>query len=50
MARPQMDDDATKNLRPEDETQTAREGTKIGLLRKRKIMADFAKIVRGKKN
>jgi hypothetical protein len=49
MARPRTDDDATKNLRPKDETQAAREGTKIGLLPKRKVLADFAKIVRGKK-
>jgi hypothetical protein len=49
MARPKTDDDATKSLKPEDETQAAREGTKIGLLRKSKIMADFKKIVRGNK-
>jgi hypothetical protein len=49
MARPKTDDDATKNLKPEDETQTAREGTKIGLLPKSKIMADFKKMVRAKK-
>lgn len=45
-----MDEDATKSLRPEDETQTAREGTKIGLLPKKKVMADFKKIARGKKS
>ncbi len=44
-----MDDDATGNLRPEDETQKARAGTKIGLLRKSKVLADFKKIARGKK-
>jgi hypothetical protein len=49
MARPPKDDDATQNLRPEDETQTVKGGTKIGLLRKSEIMADFKKIVRGKK-
>ncbi|MGH2922381.1 MAG: hypothetical protein ACRDKU_09970 [Gaiellaceae bacterium] len=48
--RPEMDDDATAKLRPEDETQEAREGTKVGLLSRSKIMADFKKIVRGSKN
>ena len=48
MARPKTDDDATKKLRPEDEMQEAREGTKIGLLRKDKVLADFRKIVRGR--
>lgn len=49
MARPPKDDDATQNLRPEDETQRAKAGTKIGLLPKGKVLADFKKIVRGKK-
>jgi hypothetical protein len=49
MARPKTDDDATKNLRPEDETQRAKEGTLIGKLPKRDVLADFKKIVRGKK-
>jgi hypothetical protein len=44
-----MDDDATGNLKPEDETQTAKAGTRIGLLRKSKVMADFKRIVRGNK-
>jgi hypothetical protein len=44
--RPVTDDDATKNLRPEDETQEAKEGTKIGLLPKDEVMADFEKIAR----
>ncbi len=48
--RPALDDDATKNLKPEDETQEAREGTRIGLLSKSKIMADFRRIVGGRKN
>jgi hypothetical protein len=39
-----MDDDATGNLKPEDETQEAPEGTKIGLLPKEEVMADFEKI------
>jgi hypothetical protein len=47
--RPEMDEDATGNLKPQDETQAAREGTKIGLLRKSKVMADFKKMVRGNK-
>ena len=48
MARPPQDDDATKNLKPEDKTQRAKKGTKVGLLRRREIMADFKKIARGK--
>jgi len=50
MARPPKDDDATKNLKPEDKTQRAKEGTKIGLLRRGDVFADFKKIVRGRKN
>jgi hypothetical protein len=46
MARPKTDDDATKNLRPEDETQEAKEGTKIGLLPKDEVMADFERIAK----
>ena len=49
MPRPPKDDDATKNLKPEDETQEARQGTKVGLLRKDKVLADFRKMVRSKK-
>jgi hypothetical protein len=49
MARPPKDDDATQNLRPEDKTQTAPKGTKLGLLRRGEVLSDFAKIVRGKK-
>jgi hypothetical protein len=44
-----MDDDATGNLKPEDKTQTAKAGTRIGLLTKSKVMADFKRIVRGEK-
>jgi hypothetical protein len=47
MPRPPTDNDATQNLRPEDETQDAKEGTKIGLLREDEVMADFKKIVGG---
>ncbi|MGH3091579.1 MAG: hypothetical protein ACRDOG_04520 [Gaiellaceae bacterium] len=50
MARPKTDDDATRKLRPEDETQRAREGTKIGLLRRSKVLGDFRKVARGKKD
>lgn len=46
MARPPQDDDATKNLKPEDETQRAKAGTKIGKGRKGEVMADFKKIAR----
>jgi hypothetical protein len=49
VARPKTDDDATQKLRPEDETQRAKKGTKIGLLAKRDVLADFSKIVRGKR-
>jgi hypothetical protein len=48
MARPPKDDDATKNLRPEDKTQTAKKGTKIGLLPREEVMAAFRKIARPK--
>jgi hypothetical protein len=48
MARPKTDDDATKNLRPEDKTQRAKEGTKVGLLRRSEVFRDFRKIVRGR--
>jgi len=49
MPRPKTDDDATKNLRAEDETQRGKEGTKIGLLRRSEVFRDLRKIVRGKK-
>lgn len=49
MPRPPTDDDATKDLKPGDETQVLPKGTKIGLLPKRDVLADFKKIVRGKK-
>lgn len=48
MPRPPQDDDATKNLKPEDETQRAKAGTKVGKLRKTEVMADFKKIARAK--
>lgn len=44
--RPPQDNDATKNLRQDDKTQEAKKGTKIGLLRKRDVLADFRKIIR----
>jgi len=46
--RPPQDDDATKNLKPEDKTQRAKTGTKIGLLRRGEVLADFRRIVRRK--
>jgi hypothetical protein len=49
MPRPKMDDDATGKLKPQDETQTTPKGLRLGLLRKTEVMADFKKIVRGKK-
>jgi len=48
MARPKTADDGTKNLSPEEETQRAKAGTRIGLLRKSEVVADFKKLVRGK--
>jgi len=48
MPRPPLDDDATKNLKPEDETQRAKAGTKIGKLRKDEVMSGFKKIARAK--
>lgn len=45
--RPPMDSDATGKLNPEDETQEAPEGTKIGLLPKSEVLADFRKVARG---
>ncbi|HEX6699936.1 MAG TPA: hypothetical protein VF101_04325 [Gaiellaceae bacterium] len=49
MALPKTDDDATGKLKPDDETQVAPKGTKIGLLRKRDVLADFRKVARAKK-
>jgi hypothetical protein len=46
MARPPIDDDATKKLRPEDATQRAKKGTKIGLLPKDKVMADLKTVAK----
>lgn len=48
MARPPKDDDATQNLRPKDETQRAKKGTKIGLRRRSEVMADFRKVLKPK--
>lgn len=48
MARPPKDDDATQKLKPDDKTQRAKQGTKIGLLSKEKVMADFKKVARGR--
>lgn len=49
MARPPKNDDATQNLRPEDKTQQADRGTRIGLLKRADVFADFRKIARVKK-
>lgn len=49
MPRPPKDDDATQNLRPEDETQRGKAGTKIGKLPKEEVMADFRKIAKTKR-
>jgi hypothetical protein len=49
MPRPPQDDDATKNLKPEDKTQRAKAGTKIGLLRRDEVMAAFRKVTRSKR-
>lgn len=49
MARPPKDDDATQRLKPEDETQRAKKGTRVGLLRRGEVLADFRKIARAKK-
>jgi hypothetical protein len=48
MARPPKDADATGKLKPEDETQDAPKGTKIGKLRKDEVMADFRKVTTAK--
>jgi hypothetical protein len=48
VGRKPKDDDATAKLRPEDERQRAKAGTKIGLLRRSEILRDFRKIVRAK--
>jgi hypothetical protein len=48
MARPPKDDDATQNLKPSDKIQRAKKGTKIGLLRKAEVLADFRKIIKPK--
>ena len=50
MARPKKDHDATQNLRPEDKTQRAKKGTKIGLLPKDEVISVFRKIARAKPN
>lgn len=50
MARPPKDDDATQKLKPEDETQRVKQGTKIGLLPKDEVMRDFKKVARAPKH
>ena len=46
MGRPPKDDDATGKLKPDDKTQRAKRGTKVGLLPKSEVLRDFRKIVR----
>ena len=41
--------DATKNLPPDEPTQVLPKGTKTGLPKRGQVMADLAKIARGKK-
>jgi hypothetical protein len=50
MGRPKADSDATKNLKPEDKTQEAPKGTKIGLLKRGEVLADFRKIAKAKRD
>ena len=50
MPRKPQDADATKDLRPDDKTQAAPKGTKIGLLRKDEVLADFKKVFRAKRD
>ena len=49
MPGPPKDDDATQNVEPDDKTQQAKAGTKIGLLRRSEVLADF-KIGRSKRD
>lgn len=49
MTRPKTGDDAIGNLKPGDKTQVLPKGTKTGLLKRGEVMADFRKIIRGKK-
>jgi hypothetical protein len=49
VGRKPTDDDATGNLKPGDKTQVLPKGTKTGLLKRGEVIADFRKIVRGKR-
>jgi hypothetical protein len=49
MARPPKDGDVTQQLKPEDDTQRAKKGTKVGLLKRGQVLADFRKIARSQK-
>ena len=49
MGRKPKDDDATKNLRPDDATQRAKAGTLIGKLPKDEVMAAFRKLAHTRK-
>jgi hypothetical protein len=46
MGRKPKDDDATRELNPDEKTQRAKKGTKIGLLPREEVMAAFRKIVK----
>ena len=48
MGRKPLDNDATGNLKPGDETQDAPKGTKIGKLSRAKVFADFQKVIAAK--
>lgn len=48
MPRKPTGDDATKNLKPDDETQVLPKGTKTGLLPKDEVLAAFRKIAKPK--
>ena len=49
MPRKPQDEDATKKLRPEDETQVAPKGTKIGKLRRSAVLGDFRRVAKPKR-
>jgi hypothetical protein len=51
MARPKMDDAATKRPTPEDKTQTPpKEMKKLGFHGRSEVLSDFARIVHDKKS
>lgn len=48
MGRKPISDDATGKLKPDDETQAAPKGTKIGKFSREKVLGDFQKVIAGK--